>query len=52
MIPETFSVNIIKSFCRGVQMLHGGSFYKKGLPWPPEAKKKGAGRTRPPAIGG
>jgi hypothetical protein len=31
---------LIKSFCRGVQMLHGGSFFKKRPPWPPEASKK------------
>jgi hypothetical protein len=30
---------LIKSFCGGVQMLHGGSFFKKRPPWhwPPEA---------------
>jgi hypothetical protein len=31
---------LIKSFCGGVQMLHGGSFFKKRPPWPPEAKKE------------
>ncbi len=30
---------LIKSFCRGVQMFHGGSFFKKRPPWPPEARK-------------
>jgi hypothetical protein len=28
---------LIKSFCGGVQMFHGGSFFKKRPPWPPEA---------------
>jgi hypothetical protein len=30
---------LMKSFCGGVQMLHGGSFFKKRPPWPPEAEK-------------
>jgi len=28
---------LMKSFFGGVQMLHGGSFFKKRPPWPPEA---------------
>jgi hypothetical protein len=30
---------LIKSFCGGVQMFHGGSFFKKRPPWPPEAQR-------------
>jgi hypothetical protein len=31
---------LIKSFCGGGQMLHGGSFFKKRPPWSPHVNKK------------
>jgi hypothetical protein len=38
-LPETmttFNQKFLQMF-HGVQMLHGGSFFKKRPPWPPEA---------------
>jgi hypothetical protein len=37
-MSEITNKKLIKSFCGGVQMLHGGSFFKKSPPWPPEVK--------------
>jgi hypothetical protein len=38
MMAETTSNEKFLRMLHGVQMLHGGSFFKKRPPWPPEAK--------------